>query len=290
MKFGVQVRATADSADIREVAHIAESAGFESIFLPEHTHIPTSVRSLFPENPAWLEACKHMMDPFVALAAAASVTSTLRLGTGVCLLPQHHPITLAKTVATLDVISGGRVLLGIGAGWNEPEMRNHGVEPADRWKVMREHALAMKAIWAEDIAEFHGEFVDFGPLWLWPKPVHGGHLPVLVGGEGPYVLQRVVEYGDGWLPNDHPEVEGRMGELHRLAATNGRSPIPTTVYAVDPDRERIERLIAAGADRIVFNARSTTIDDARESLHMLAGLVGDLLEIAPATPPLPTPS
>ena len=164
MKFGVQVRATADGADLREVARIAETVGFESVFLPEHTHIPTSVRSLFPENPAWLEACKRMMDPFVALAATASVTTTLRLGTGVCLLPQHHPITLAKTVATLDVISGGRALLGIGAGWNEPEMRHYGVEPADRWKIMREHTLAMKAIWAEEIAEFHGEFVEFGPV------------------------------------------------------------------------------------------------------------------------------
>lgn len=163
-------------------------------------------------------------------------------------------------------------------------MWNYGIELADRWKIVREHTLAMKAIWADEIAEFHGEFVDFGPLWLWPKPVHGGHLPVLVGGEGQHVLERVVDYGDGWFPNDHPEVEERMGELHRLAATNGLSPIPTTVYAVDPDRERIERLIAARADRIVFNARSPTIEDARESLHMLADLISDLLD-TPATAP-----
>jgi probable F420-dependent oxidoreductase len=251
MKFGAQVRATTDSGDLLEIARQLEAAGFESIFLPEHTHIPQSVQSLFPDDPGWLEACKRFFDPFVALSSVAAVTSSLRLGTGVCLLPQHEPIAFAKTIATLDVISSGRVLLGIGAGWNQPEMRNHGVQPRQRWGVMREHALALRAIWTNELGEFHGQFVDFDPLWSWPKPLQQPHPPLLIGGEGAGVLKRVVEYGDEWLPNDHPEIVARMHELQDLATQAGRSHIPVTAYSVDRDRGRIEELIEAGVDRIV---------------------------------------
>lgn len=273
MRFGVHVRPAAGQADIREVAALTEALGFESLFLPEHTHIPASVRSLYPDDPDWLEACKRMLDPFVALAAVAGVTTSLRLGAGVCLLPQHDPITLAKTVATLDVLSDGRVVLGVGAGWDEPEMRNHGVDPARRWGVLREHAEAMRAIWTNELAEYHGRHVDFDPIWQWPKPLQRPHPPIFVGGEGPRVLDRVIAFGDGWIPNEHPGVERRIDELRTLAASAGRNPLPVTVFAVPRDRQRIGELVAAGADRIVLNAATTTLDEARASLRGIAELV-----------------
>ena len=272
MQFGIHIRPTAEGADIRELARAIEERGFDALYLPEHTHIPLAVRSLFPEDAEWLEACKRMMDPFVALAAASAATEKLLLGTGVCLLPQHDPIVLAKTVATLDVISGGRVLFGIGAGWNEPELRNHGVDPAQRWKVMCEKALALKRIWTEEAPEFHGQFVDFDPIWLWPKPVQQPHPPLVIGGEGSRVLDRVLEYGDEWMPNDHPEVEQRIGELQRRAAGRGRDPIPVTVFATPHSRERVEQLRVAGARRCVFNVRSGTLQEAIEMLDRLADL------------------
>ncbi len=273
MRFGIHVRPAAGQADIREVAALIEELGFESLFLPEHTHIPASVRSLYPDDPEWLDACKRMLDPFVALTAAAGATSNLRLGTGVCLLPQHDPIVLAKTVATLDVLSAGRVILGVGAGWDEPEMRNHGVDPARRWDILREHTEAMRAIWTSDLVEYHGRFVDFDPIWQWPKPLQQPHPPVLVGGEGPRVLGRVIAFGDGWIPNEHPGVVDRIAELRSLAARAGRGSLPVTVFAAPRDSQRISELVAAGADRIVLNAATTTLDEARASLRAIAELV-----------------
>ena len=253
MDFGVQVRPTAETMDLRELGKRVEAAGFESLFVPEHTHIPVSVGHDHEEGADWLDACKRFLDPFLALAMIASATTRLKLGTGVCLVPQHHPITLAKTVATLDHLSGGRVLFGVGAGWDAPELANHGVAPGRQWAVMREQVLAMKRIWTEDEAAFAGEFVRFEPIWQWPKPVQRPHPPVLVGGEGPRVLERVLEYGDGWLPNDHPELGERIAELNRRVAEAGRAAIPVTAYAVRPEREDVERLLAAGAVRCVFN-------------------------------------
>ena len=273
MRFGVQIRATAQTADLRELGRALEASGFDSLYLPEHTHIPLSVRSLFPDDPDWLEACKQMVDPFVALASVAAVTERLLLGTGVCLLPQHDPIVLAKTVATLDVISNGRVLLGIGAGWNEPEMANHGVEPRQRWAVMREKALAMREIWTRDEAEYHGRFVNFDPLWLWPKPVQRPHPPLVIGGEGPHVLDRVLAYGDEWMPNEHEGVEERMAELQRRAADQGRAPIPTTIYATPRDPAAIERLTATGAHRLVLNLPRTAPGDEMSGVRELAELI-----------------
>ena len=273
MRFGVQIRATAETADLRELGRALEASGFDALYLPEHTHIPLSVRSLFPDDPGWLEACKQMVDPFVALATVAAVTERLLLGTGVCLLPQHDPIVLAKTVATLDVVSNGRVLLGIGAGWNEPEMANHGVDPRQRWAIMREMALAMRAIWTQDEAEFHGRFVDFDLLWLWPKPVQQPHPPLVLGGEGPHVLDRVLDYGDEWMPNEHDGVEARIAELNQRAAKRGRPPIPTTIYATPRDPAAIERLTAAGAYRLVLNLPRTAPGDELSGVRELAALI-----------------
>jgi len=273
MRFGIHISPTAESADIRAVGRAAEERGFESLFLPEHTHIPISSQSLVPDDPDWLEGCKHMLDPFVSLGVVAAVTERLLLCTGVCLLPQHDPIVLAKTVATLDVLASGRVQLGIGAGWNEAEMRHHGVEPATRFRMMREKALAMKAMWTQDIAEFHGTFVDLDPLWLWPKPHQRPHPPLLIGGEGPHVLDRVLDYGDEWLPNDHPAVTDRIVELQRRAVEHGRDPIPVTINAVPKDPARIEALITVGVTRCVFNVNASSIGSAVDALDKLARLL-----------------
>ena len=252
MKIGVQIRPTDDSIHPAEMARMVEAAGLESLFFPEHTHIPLATESLEPESPGWLETCMHMLDPFVALMAAAGVTERLLLGTGVSLVTQHDPIVLAKEVATLDRLSGGRFLFGLGAGWNEPEMRHHGVDPARRWARAREHVLAMKALWTEERAEFHGQFVDFGPSFQWPKPLQPPHPPVLIAGEGPRVLERVIEFGDGWMPNDFPQVDERVAELAGRLATLGRPPLPVTVYSCDWDRPTVERHAAAGVERCVF--------------------------------------
>lgn len=273
MRFGIQIRATAQTTDLRELGRALEASGFDALYLPEHTHIPLSVRSLFPDDPGWLDACKQMLDPFVALASVAAVTERLLLGTGVCLLPQHDPIVLAKTVATLDVMSNGRVLLGIGAGWNEPEMANHGVVPAQRWAIMREKALAMRAIWTQDEAEFHGQFVNFDPIWLWPKPVQQPYPPLVIGGEGPHVLDRVLDYGDEWMPNDHEGVEARMSDLQRRAAGQGRAPVSVTIYATPRDPVAIERLAAAGVYRLVFNLPGTAAGDEMSGIEKLATLI-----------------
>jgi len=267
--FGIHIRPTTESMDVRELARRIEDAGFDALFLPEHTHIPTSVGTDHAEGADWLRACMLMFDPFVTLGAVAAVTERLLLGTGVCLVPQHHPITLAKTVATLDVLSGGRVLFGIGAGWNRPEIANHGVDPARRFAVMREHILAMRRIWTEEEPAFAGEFVRFDPIWQWPKPVQRPHPPVLVGGEGPRVLDRVLEYGDAWMPNDHPGLAERIGELQRRAVTLGRAPVPVTVFATPPDPAAVARCAAAGATRCVFNLPSAPVDEALAALRRL---------------------
>ena len=272
MYFGVHVRETADlgSIPLPELARMIEEAGFESIWLPEHTHIPVSVGHEHPEGAEWLATIKRLIDPFVGLAIIAASTSRLRLGTGVCLVPQHHPITLAKQVASLDVLSGGRVLFGIGAGWNAPELAHHGVAPGTQWDVMRECVLAMRRIWTEEEARYAGEYVRFDPIWQWPKPRQQPHPPVLVGGEGPHVLERVFDYGDGWLPNHHPGVEARMTELQRLAAERGRSRIPVTVYATPPDPVQIGQLAESGAIRCVFNLKAGDRGETGWALSRLA--------------------
>jgi probable F420-dependent oxidoreductase len=272
MKFGVQVRATADGVDLRWIARAVEERGFESLFLPEHTHVPVVRRSVHPGGEELMDAALKGYDPFIGMAIVAAVTERLRVGTGVCLIPQHDPIVLAKQVATLDVLSGGRVILGVGAGWNREEMANHGVEPNRRWDVMREKVLAVKRIWTEEEASFDGEFVRFGPIRQEPKPVQRPHPPVLIGGEGPGVLERVAVYGDGWLPNDHPEVLDRIAELHDLAAI-GRGPLPVSVYAMPDDERAVARYAEAGIERCVFNLPSRDAGETTAVLDRLAGFV-----------------
>jgi probable F420-dependent oxidoreductase len=275
MQFGVTMFPTDYAIDVVELGRAAEAHGFESLFVPEHTHIPTSRRTPHPGGAELPREYSHALDPFVALAAVAAATSTLRLGTGVCLVVERDPITLAKEVASLDHLSRGRVLFGVGGGWNQEEMENHGTDPAQRWQVLRERVLAMKAIWTHDEAEFHGRYVDFDPIWQWPKPVQRPHPPVLVGGNGPRVLQRVLEYGDGWMPipgRAGPSIEERMAELERLAAQAGRPPIPVTVFWATPEPRAIEHYAALGVTRCLFGLPAAGADEVLPLLAQYAAL------------------
>jgi probable F420-dependent oxidoreductase len=238
-----------------ELGRQAEQRGFESLFLPEHTHIPVSRETPYPGGGELPPEYSHTLDPFVALGAVAAATEHLKLGTGVCLVIERDPIVTAKEVATLDHLSGGRFLFGVGAGWNIEEMRNHGTDPSTRFRRMRESVEAMKAIWTRDEAEYHGKLIDFDPIWIWPKPVQKPHPSVLVGGLGDKVYDRVVAYGDEWIPNrvQSPEALGeRIQELQRRAEAAGRGPIPVTVFGAKPELRLLERLRAAGVTRSLF--------------------------------------
>jgi probable F420-dependent oxidoreductase len=244
MKYGVMMFPTDYAIPVTELGRAAEDLGFESLLFPEHTHIPASRKSPWPGGPELPKEYSHTLDPFVAMAAAAAVTTTLKVGTGICLVIERDPITLAKEVASVDHLSGGRVLFGVGGGWNLEEMENHGTKPSLRWRIMRERILAMKEIWTKDNAEYHGEHVDFDPIWSWPKPVTKPHPPILIGGDGPRTLQRVIEYGDEWLPiaGRGRELRGRIEELQSLAKAAGRDRIPVSLFSVPPRAEIVERL------------------------------------------------
>lgn len=275
MKFGVIMFPTDYAIGPAELARAVEERGFESLFFPEHTHIPTSRRTPWPGGAELPRDYSHTLDPFVALAAAAAVTESLRIGTGICLVVERDPIILAKEVASLDFLSGGRFLFGIGGGWNLEEMENHGTDPAQRWKVLRERILAMKAIWTQDEAEFHGRFVNFDSIWSWPKPVQKPHPPIMVGGDGPHTLQRVVEYGDGWMPipgRGQAPLSERIAELSRLAAEVGRGPIPVSVYGTLPRPEVIQHYAEAGVERCIFWLPSAPAEEVLSFLDRNAEL------------------
>lgn len=254
MKFGLATFPTDYSMGPAELARAAEEHGFESLFVTEHTHIPASRETPYPGGTELPKEYSHTLDPFVALAAAAAVTTRLKLGTGICLVVERDPITTAKEVATLDHLSGGRVLFGVGAGWNREEMRDHGTDPATRFALLRERVLAMKELWTAEEASFHGEHVDFDRAWAWPKPVHRPHPPVLVGGIGPKVLDRVLEYGDEWMPNDRDlaRLAPRIAELQERAQAAGRGRIPITYFGALGREEVVETLIDAGVERCLF--------------------------------------
>ena len=252
MKFGAFMFPTDYSVPPVELGRALEERGYESVFFPEHSHIPTSRETPYPGGGDLPKEYADTLDPFVALATVAATTERLRLGTGIALVIQRDPIHLAKEVATLDLISGGRVLFGVGGGWNREEMRDHGTDPAQRFQVMRERIEAMKLIWTQSKPEYHGKFVDFPPLYQWPKPVQKPHPPVIVGGQGPNTLKRVVAYGDGWMPNRVPDLAPWLAQLKTMAEEAGREPIPVTVFGVRPTPEAIEELVALGVDRAIF--------------------------------------
>jgi len=255
-----------------ELGRQAEQRGFASLFLPEHTHIPVSRETPYPGGGELPPEYSHTLDPFVALGAIAAVTERLKVGTGVCLVIERDPIVTAKEVATLDHLSGGRFLFGVGAGWNIEEMRNHGTDASTRFRRMRESVEAMKAIWTRDEAEYHGKLIDFDPIWIWPKPVQKPHPPVLVGGLGDKVYDRVVAYGDEWIPNrvQSPEALGeRIQELQRRAEAAGRGPIPVTVFGAKPEVRLLERLRAAGVTRSLFYLLPGQSDAVERQLEQL---------------------
>jgi probable F420-dependent oxidoreductase len=273
--LGVAAWLTDTGVGIAELARAVEEAGLESLFLTEHSHVPTSRVDLVAGDRPGEDA--RLLDQFTALGAAAACTSRLRLGTGICIVPQHDPIALAKQVATIDHISGGRFLFGVGAGWLVEELRNHGVDPARRWALMEEQLRAMKAIWTADEAEFHGELVDFDPIWCWPKPVQKPHPPLIVGGSSARSLRLAALHGDAWGPvvDELDEFERGLAEWRRLRTDAGRGPGEVTVFGLDLDGERLSRFGELGVSRIVVQV---PVGDAGELRRRL----DDLVALGPA--------
>ncbi|MFL5883584.1 MAG: LLM class F420-dependent oxidoreductase, partial [Thermoleophilaceae bacterium] len=254
MDIGIAMFPTEYAIAPGELGVLLEERGFDSLWFPEHTHIPASRKTPYPGGGELPREYSWTYDPFVALMAVASATTRLRVGTGICLIIERDPITTAKEVASLDRLSGGRFLFGVGAGWNREEMENHGTDPRRRFSLMRERVEAMKEIWTSDEAGYHGEHVDFDPIWSWPKPAQKPHPPVLIGGAGEKVLERVVRFGDGWLPQPPREKDlpGRMAELRRRAEEAGREGIKIVPFHSKSDPEFVEEMREAGADGCVF--------------------------------------
>ncbi len=262
-----------------ELAPALEARGFESLWAPEHSHIPLTRKTPFAGGGELPKKYYDVMDPFVTLTAAAAVTRTLKLGTGICLVVQRDPIQTAKLVASIDQVSGGRFLFGIGNGWNQDEMENHGTIFATRHKLARERVEAMKAIWTQTKPEYHGEFVDFGPMMAWPKPVQTPHPPVIVGGAFPYSARRAIRYGDGWIPQaargGYSEIGDMIPEFRKMATEAGRDPasIEITVWAPKQDPDLMKRYADLGVARVVFSLDSDKADKVLPVIDSLAGLM-----------------
>jgi probable F420-dependent oxidoreductase len=273
MKVGVAMFCTDYAMPPTELAAALEERGFESLWLPEHSHIPVSRVSPFPRGGDLPKKYYDVMDPFVALGAAAAVTKTLKIATGICLVAQRDPIQTAKAVASVDQISNGRFLFGIGPGWNRDEMENHGVEYKSRNAVMGEKVAAMREIWTQTKAEFHGKYVDFDPMMTWPKRIQKPHPPVLVGGGVPFGARRALAYGDGWLPNaTRPTYRllDKMDEFREMEKAAGRE-IPITAYGVEHDPEAWSAYEDAGIERIVLSVPSKPTEVIVPMLDRWAG-------------------
>ena len=285
--FGVLIFPTGYSIRPHVLAQQAEQRGFESLFVPEHTHIPASRQSPWPGGPELPQHYWSSYDPFVALATAASVTTTLRLGTGISLVTERDPILMAKTVASLDHLSDGRVLLGVGAGWNREEMENHGTDFSARWKILRERVLAMRAIWRDEEAEFHGDYVDFDPVWSDPKPAQAGGPKVLLGVSSKYTYRRIADYGDGWFPiyqdaeraNRQGAVDYAEGIRNTRAAWQdaGRAGEPDfSIFGVGPDQGAAEAMVEAGFNRVIFGLPSADADTVLPLLDRYTQIAADI--------------
>ncbi|RIL07942.1 MAG: LLM class F420-dependent oxidoreductase [Proteobacteria bacterium] len=277
MRIGVTIFATDRAMAPADVAREAEARGFASLYVPEHTHIPTSRRTPPPTGDAVLaEEYKRTLDPWVALGAAAAVTNAIRLGTGIALVAQHDPIALAKQIATLDWISGGRAVVGIGYGWNEDEMEHHGVDPRRRRAHVREAMLAMEALWADDVASFEGEIVRFAPSWQWPKPVQRPRPPVLIGGAaGPKLFEHIAEYGDGWIPIGGAGVREALVDLRAAYERRGRDPSALHVVPMGilPSREKLDYYASVGVTEAVLRLPSAPRDEVLPVLDEFAKLL-----------------
>ncbi len=258
MKIGAVMFFTTGSMQPALLARAMEERGFESLWVPEHTHIPSSRKSNYPASGGLVQAYYELMDPFLALNTAATVTSRLKIGTGIALITQRDPIVTAKMVSSIDQLSQGRFLFGVGNGWNQDEIENHGTVFDSRHKLARERIEAMKAIWAEEEPEYHGEFVNFGKMKQWPKPFQKPHPPIIVGGAYPYAARRAVRYGDGWIPRDdwldRDGIEV-LDKFRTMAKEAGRDPATLSIstFRVSPDLERLKRYRELGIDRVVFS-------------------------------------
>jgi probable F420-dependent oxidoreductase len=255
MEFGVTIAPMRWPTDLVAAGKRAEELGFDSFWVPEHTHFPLNRETPWPGGGDQQRQWQYYPNPFTALAGVAGVTTRLKLGTCISLVMQHDPIVQAKVVASLDHLSGGRFIFGIGGGWQREEMLNHGTKPSLRWKVLRERIAAMKEIWTNDEAEYHGEFVNFEPIWSWPKPIQQPHPPILMGGDGPKAIEGLLEYCDGWMPRPtgfEPSLPERMAEVNRRAAELGRGPIPSTIFGAPLDPREFERYEKLGAEAVMF--------------------------------------
>ncbi len=280
MKVGISMFATATSIRPDELAREVEARGFESLWMPEHTHIPVSRKSPWGGGPVLPDHYRETLDPFTSLTAAAMVTKRIKLGTGICLVVERDPIHTAKQVASVDYLSGGRFIFGIGGGWNAEEMASHGTEFKTRFTLMRERVEAMKAIWTQDIAEYHGQYVNFEPMWCWPKPVQKPYPPIILGGAFPFGAKRAIEYGDGWMPiggrEQNPLEIGRR--FRQMVAEAGRDPasIPMSVYGRQHEAGILKGLAEAGMDRTVMAIPSAPRDPTLKKLDELAAMLPGL--------------
>ncbi len=279
MQFGASMFFTDYAIDAATLGRVLEERGFESVWAPEHSHIPVSRVTPFPAGGDLPKKYYDAMDPFVSLTAAAAVTRTLKVGTGVCLVAQRDPIQLAKLVASIDQVSAGRFLFGIGNGWYQDEMENHGCDFDTRHKRARENVEAMRAIWSSDVAEYHGEFVDFGPMVARPKPVRSP--PVYVGGAFPYSARRAIRYGDGWLPQAarkgaYRQIADMIPEFHRMCEEAGRGRLPVTVWHSRRDGDTIKRYADLGVERVVFSLEPEGRDAVMAKIDGIAAFMRGL--------------
>jgi probable F420-dependent oxidoreductase len=266
MHFGAAMFFTDYSMAPADLGRALEERGFESLWAPEHSHIPVSRTSPFPSGGDLPKEYYDVMDPFITLAAAAAATKTLKVGTGVCLVQQRDPIQTAKLVASIDQVSAGRFLFGVGSGWNAEEMADHGTPFKSRHKIARERIEAMQAIWTQDKAEYHGEFVNFDPMMAWPKPVQKPHPPVIVGGAFPYGARRAIRYGDGWVPHasrpEYGDVSDFLPQFQQMAKEAGRDPatLPVTMFRVVEELDRLRHYRDIGITRVVITLPSAGAD------------------------------
>lgn len=272
MDFGVAMFPADFAISVVALGRAAEERGFESLFVPEHTHIPATRGTPWPQGGDLPREYAHTLDPFVALAAVSVATRSIKLGTGICLVIQHDPIELAKQVASVDLLSGGRLLFGVGAGWNREEIANHGVDPRVRWRVFGERMRAMQAIWTEEEATFHGRYVNFDRIWSWPKPAQTPYPPVLMGGDFGAAMERVIEFGDEWMP--HPDRGGslaeRIADFWSRCEAAGRGRLPITIYGAPIDAAAIDEYRAAGVSRCVFRIPAAEADVVLPALDRAA--------------------
>lgn len=276
MRVGVFYFPVHYGIDPAELGRALEERGFESLFVCEHTHIPVSRKTPFPGGGDLPKRYVHTHDPFVALSFAAAATRKLRLGTGIALMSQRDPIVTAKVIASLDMLSGGRFELGVGGGWNVDEMEHHGTRYEDRFKVVRERLLTMKALWTEEVASFKGDFVELEPSWSWPKPVQKPHPPILMGGETDYTLRRVVEFCDGWFPRANAQFDPKeaVGRLRQMASTARRdfATLSITVFRAPADKAKLAAYRDAGIARALLEVPDLSRDEILRHLDAIAPL------------------